>query len=441
MPNSHFGPHSHSRSRRSAAPPSMPSKSVHPKEHRRTQSSPFSYLRRPSPFAFDPQTDCQSHPTHTSALPQPFYESISRYSPYPASLPPRTVSSVTSTELIPGRGVDLLNYQSQEAASGDEEDSEETFAFSPIRRRISFSTSAERDTPFVPEMPVIPPVSHNCLPELNALWTEGMSRKEVLGCERVGRERNRGLDKVPERLTANEGKRRAQEMLPTPPLSSPELELAQPLPQHHQHSSQPSKREPSIPVGSIAANLVKRNVTPMRERKHKERPTLMDLLSSPQPSVSPERLSVPPFSVVSESGHCEQRDRVLSPLREGPRIAQYSARDVEDESLGRIGRDGSLPPSSPFSSPLSSPAKCSRMSSSPPRVLPPSPVDCAPVVTADIAKGLESRGEPEIFVRVSSLSPNPTAAAVEGRRSVSGSSIYLAQETYPIVQSQRRRGR
>ena len=146
-------------------------------------------------------------------------------------------------------------------------------------------------------------------------------------------------------------KKHAAEMLPTPPMSSPELEVAQPLPSSSNSSlelrqdstrtlSQPTRREPSIPVGSLVLN--DRGSTPMRERKRRERPTLMDLLSSPQPSVSPERamspLSAPSLTVSTE---------------------------VQRTSLS-LQKDCSLPPSSPFSSLSCSPQKSVQLSPSPP---------------------------------------------------------------------------
>lgn len=218
-------------------------------------------------------------------------------------------------------------------------------------------------------MPAVPPT------KLTSLWANRKPRgSEGLEDERVGRHRER----------------KPQEMLPTPPMSSPELEVAQPLPPSSRRSeaqqsarlpSQPMRREPSIPVGSLSSPS-DRGVTPLRERKRKERPTLMDLLSSPQPSVSPERPPTSSSYLASSSdlGATEEqavKRTVLSPLREDI----HAEKPVEQPSASpsKTVRDDSLPPSSRFSTPWSSPVKSSLPSSSPRRSVSPASEQRPPV--------------------------------------------------------------
>ncbi|KAI0338245.1 hypothetical protein BDW22DRAFT_805065 [Trametopsis cervina] len=366
----------HPRSRQSMVPISSPSKAAQYQHHRRTQSSPFSYPSRPSPFPPDsPINDDTSHPSYAASYSQSFRESSARYSPYPASLPPRTASSIASSTLldhIPDHDDDM-SYADREQGYDAADDVDDAFAFSPVRRRVSFSTSAERDRPHVPDMPAVPPSQK--IPSLKNLLMGG-KEGDSLHEERVGRERERNTDRPAGRLSVRDGKKRAEDMLPTPPMSSPELEMAQPLPQRQQQQSQPLQRTPSIPVGSIATSS-SRSDSQVRERRRKERPTLLDLLSSPQPSVSPERPPPTSSSFASEadtSPHRDQEERVSSPLRESlyPPPAPTRKAATEDGTSRR--RDDSLPPSSPFSSPLSSPAKSARTASSLPPSAPPSPV-------------------------------------------------------------------
>ena len=95
---------------------------------------------------------------------------------------------------------DDMPYPTYNATSYEEveeiPDNDSNFALSPVRRRISFSTSAERDTPFIPNTPISP-----SLPSHEAAFPRGRPEKE----------HERGSNRMEGRLSGKKSERRAEE--------------------------------------------------------------------------------------------------------------------------------------------------------------------------------------------------------------------------------------